>query len=64
MLDNMHAEVDPVKWRKAVAGCIHEKLSLTIRASSARQAIWGFASAGPQKALKYAVAKAGKGLLA
>ena len=55
---------DALRWRTAIAASLSAKLALIIRASSIRQALWGIASAGPQRALQYALAKARKGFSA
>ena len=50
-----------VRPRATIAASLSKALRLLVRASSIRQALWGLASAGPHKALRYATAKAEKG---
>ena len=48
---------DDVWCREEVAASLSAELCSVISKSSIRQAIWGFASAGPYKALHYSIAK-------
>ena len=48
---------DAVWCREEVAASLSAELCSVISRSSIRQAIWGFASAGPYKALHYSIAK-------
>ena len=56
-----HGQTDVVSYRRAISASLYEDLHLLVKVSSVRQAMWGFASAGPHKAMRYTMAKAEKG---
>ena len=56
-----HDLAGAVSYRMAIAASLSTQLSLLVKTSSVRQAMWGIASAGPHKALRYAMAKVEKG---
>lgn len=58
---NGHDRAGAVSYRMAIAASLSSQLSLLVKTSSIRQATWGLASAGPHKALRYAMSKVEKG---
>ena len=56
-----HCQETALSYRAAIAMALSQELHLLVKVSSVRQAMWGLASAGPHKSVRYAMAKAKKG---